>query len=336
MVSGAYLPEARTELGVTFLQDETSRDSISTLSQALRPDRSLVPRGDTPLREIDIAQLEAPPAEYRHQRRENEYMELIRRGATPLMCETFHLEFSYSGGIYAWADDEMFREFSGSLIRPGDVWKIHLGRCISLDADDLDGSAFIDGLLEDALLYPHKGSWTLMKHERWHTVQEAPGIWVTRLQALRPDGADTDEMSEADYEVDNEDYDPDKILESCPPAESIIRPDQYSVSDDDLDNVSDIEDLGFFNPEGRDTVWDSGEEEVDELVDDDQNSNSISVDDGPIEEEIDKEDDDVTIDDSDEAGSDFESDEVLSGDEQLLADAKAFLPDILITHIFSA
>ncbi|KAF8883874.1 hypothetical protein CPB84DRAFT_178281 [Gymnopilus junonius] len=144
-----------------WLPDESTQSTVSIISQASHPNRSLIPCGDTFLREIDIDHSEGPPGEYHSPYqtlyREEECWELIRHGATQLMCKAFYLQFSYAEDIYAWADDEIFSECSGSLLRPGDVWKAHLGRPISFDADDLDGSAFIEGLLEDALLYPRPG-----------------------------------------------------------------------------------------------------------------------------------------------------------------------------------
>ena len=92
------------------------------------------------------------------------------------MIETFSLEFTPQDGIFAWADQELFDEFSGPAMKVGHKWRIHLGRKIMLDEDDLDGSEFVEGLLEDALLFP-------MDFARWETVQEVPGIWTTRMKA---------------------------------------------------------------------------------------------------------------------------------------------------------
>ena len=117
------------------------RNTESTINQAIHHDRSLVPRGNTPLLEDNgILLRHPPPVEYRQKNREDEYKELLRRGATRIMCETFHLEFSQQHGIYAWADPQLFEEFSGPEMENGDFWKIHLGRRISLDEDDEDGS----------------------------------------------------------------------------------------------------------------------------------------------------------------------------------------------------
>jgi hypothetical protein len=53
-------------------------------------------------------------------------------------------------------------------------------------------SAFIEGLVEDALCIPLRGS------ELWEFVEETSGIWVTRLR---------DRMDEDRYKYDNEDKD---------------------------------------------------------------------------------------------------------------------------------
>ena len=86
----------------------------------------------------------------------DEYTQLLRRGATRLMCETFYLEFTKEDGIFAWADQNLYEEFSGPLMLPGDFWKIHLGRRIELDEDDLDGGQFLEELLEDALYFANR------------------------------------------------------------------------------------------------------------------------------------------------------------------------------------
>jgi len=112
------------------------------------------------------------------------------------MCETFQLSFSEQDGIIAWADGDIYEQFSGPAMLKGDFWKIALGRRIELDEDDLDGSMFIEGLLEDMLLYPP--AWSTMnkyRNEGWETVEESPGIWITRLISARIMG-DTDGESE--------------------------------------------------------------------------------------------------------------------------------------------
>lgn len=99
------------------------------------------------------------------------------------MCETFFMEFTPQTGIIGWADAMLYDTFAGPAMQKGDFWKIHLGRRIDLDEDDLDGAHFIEGLLEDALLFPLRSDLSKRMHERWETVEETPGIWVTRPMA---------------------------------------------------------------------------------------------------------------------------------------------------------
>ncbi|KAJ6503510.1 hypothetical protein C8R47DRAFT_937322, partial [Mycena vitilis] len=132
------------------------------------------PRGDTPLREDEPYFLPSFYAKKPKPDGQNEYEELRRRGATRLMCETFHLEFDPDTGIIAWADGDIYDEFAGPLMQKGDFWKIMLGRRIELDEDDPDGSAFMEAVLEDALVFP------IISGCKWETVEESPGIWVTR------------------------------------------------------------------------------------------------------------------------------------------------------------
>jgi len=286
-------------------------DDRKTESQAIHPDRSLVPRGVTPVRDIEEA--EKPPPEYCASQyplhrpcREQEYHQLRERGATRLMCETFHLEFSYKGGIYAWADPELFDEFSGQKMRQGDHWKIHLGRRVALDNDDVDGSCFIEGLLEDALLFPYRDPQSARHFEMWETTEESPGIWVTRLKSHKEDDeddlecddeddlecddeddleCDKDDSNETDPESDEEDnlnvfeatYNRiDEALVNPPADDGPIRLDEYSFSEDDISEDDDYEmqDPGLAWHAGHpDRVWSSDEDEdeeedVDELDED--------------------------------------------------------------------
>ena len=122
------------------------------------------------------------------------------------MCETFHLSFSEEDGIIAWADDKIYEQFSGPAMLKGDFWKIHLGRRIDLDEDDLDGSMFIGGFLEDVLFYPPK--WPTVnkcRNEAWETVEESLGTWITRLMSARimgdSDGESENSSDAEDFEV---------------------------------------------------------------------------------------------------------------------------------------
>ena len=79
------------------------------------------------MHEIDIGNA-IVPAEYT--RREDMYYALLMRGATPEMCTRFKLRFYHELGIIAWADEELFEEFTGDLMEEGDLWQIYLGRCV--------------------------------------------------------------------------------------------------------------------------------------------------------------------------------------------------------------
>ncbi|KAL5513689.1 hypothetical protein ACEPAH_4088 [Sanghuangporus vaninii] len=102
------------------------------------------------------------------------------------MCETFCLERTQQKGIVAWADDELFKSFSGMSMKNGDNWKIYLGRRIHLDEDDIDGAQFIEYLLKEVLLFPSShprgplGLERAKREMRWVTEQETLGIWATR------------------------------------------------------------------------------------------------------------------------------------------------------------
>ncbi|KAG9219699.1 hypothetical protein CCMSSC00406_0005979 [Pleurotus cornucopiae] len=150
-------------------------DSISTNNEALNPDRTSHPRGTTPL--LDVRPHLIPPM---YVSREDEYEELLARGATRLMCGTFELQFRPRVGIIAWADQNIFDEFTGEGMKKGDRWKIRLGRCIQLDEEDLDGSQFVEDFLEDAVLFPLQFPLSNRVAERWETVEVTPGVWETR------------------------------------------------------------------------------------------------------------------------------------------------------------
>ncbi|KAF5329508.1 hypothetical protein D9619_009326 [Psilocybe cf. subviscida] len=171
--------------------------SISTDTHAINPDHSLIHGSDTSVRGINEDD-SRPPDEYRGRRR-SEHRELLSRGATRLMCETFHLEIMADGGIHAWVDWEIYRNFAFPQMQNGDFWKIHLGRRIQLDEEDLYGSMLIEDLSEQALMYPMP-SWTCNRTwEEWDTIEESPGIWLTRLKDRQEDDSyDYDDLSQDD------------------------------------------------------------------------------------------------------------------------------------------
>ncbi|KAJ2931994.1 hypothetical protein H1R20_g5105, partial [Candolleomyces eurysporus] len=178
-------------------------DSHPAHSQALSDDRQMAPRGTTPLLDIDLSGL-IPPPSYGDSRT-MEYYQLLRRGATEYMCEIFGLGFTEDEGIFAWANDFLFNEFSSDVMEEGDKWKIYLGRRIELDEDDDQGASFIEELLDDGVLFAPEGC-------RWATVKEGPNLWVTRpnskLPAYEADSDDEEEnIIHEDQECDEEDGD---------------------------------------------------------------------------------------------------------------------------------
>jgi hypothetical protein len=238
------------------------------------------------------------------------------------MCETFNLEFSEKDGIFAWADEDIYEQFSGPAMLKGDFWKIHLGRRIELDEDDLDGSMFIEGLLEDVLLYPPR--WCTVNKRRkevWETVEETPGIWVTRLMTSRiiadSDGESETSDAEGFEELPSELWAPGDMYEQAldatpaPVTGPVITSDEYELSGEEVDEGSDVEmmdDSGWAWKAGvPDAVW-ASESDEDEVIELDDNGARVSSQLGSV--------DDGT--DSDDVDSDFDSDEVLSGDDVVM------------------
>ena len=226
------------------------------------------------------------------------------------MCKTFHLSFSEQDGIIAWADSDIYEQFSGPAMLKGDFWKIALGRRVELDEDDLDGSMFIEGLLEDILLYPPE--WSTMKeyrNEGWETIEESPGIWITRLISARIMG-DSDSESENSNAEELEKRPPElwdsivmyeQLLDAPPTPDTgpVITLDGYELSDED--EKSGDSDVEMMDDSGEtwkagvpDAVW-ASESDEDEVVVSDNDASDL-----------------------DDADSDFDSDEDLSGDEEVV------------------
>ena len=190
------------------------------------------------------------PLEYRPRAcRKNEYLELRRRGATQLMCEEFHLEFTLEEGIYAWADSVLFEEFADpEVMQEGDFWKIHLGRRVVLEEDDHDGSKFIENILEDALLFPLFGPHGKDNSGKWETIEEEPGIWVTRLKTKQRalDGDDAATLSEEEEDVPEEavaqpadSADPADATDEAPVLGRMELKNEYELSDDESEDEDD-------------------------------------------------------------------------------------------------
>ncbi|KAF9526242.1 hypothetical protein CPB83DRAFT_908630 [Crepidotus variabilis] len=301
--------------------------SIGIENQAIHPDRSLVPRGTTPLLEFN-SEDEALPSEYHSDSfpyaRTEEYEQLRRRGATRLMCETFGLSFDFKDGIFAWADDDLFQEFSSPKMKTGDTWKIHLGRRIELEEDDFDGSAFMEGLLEDAIYFPLRDPFSTRDFEVWDTVKESPGVWVTKMKAHRPSeeedytpvqgrcfvfdpaSDDSDRWDCADVVVDHE----NRFLVDPPEHDGPLRANEYEIENDREEQMT--EELMDFYPDftHHDSVWAGVEEH-----EDDGNEGAAS----PTSKSLENEDQDQAIEDDttdDSFDSDFNSDEDMTGDER--------------------
>jgi hypothetical protein len=155
------------------------------------------------------------------------------------MCETFHLEYTEVKGIHAWADWEIYHHYAGPHMEKGDFWKIHLGRRVELDEEDLDGSMFIEDLLEDALMYPMRSKTCERTYDKWETIEEIPGIWLTRLQAHKEDDLDHDDILSEDDSSEHEcssqlseaTSDEDRELEN-PSGPAVHVLDEYSSGDD--------------------------------------------------------------------------------------------------------
>ncbi|KAJ7487641.1 hypothetical protein B0H11DRAFT_1103566 [Mycena galericulata] len=309
---------------LTFDVPVNIQDQSEYTNEAFNPDRVSEPRGSTPLRE---AERYSVPLSYSL----DQYEQLRRRGATRLMCEIFHLEFQPDVGITAWADGDIYEEFAGPLMQKGDFWKIQIGRRITLDEDDPDGSAFMEALLEDAMLFP------VISACKWETVEESPGIWVTRAIGIAPRSAasDSDEESNtsmATYEEASEVWERERELQDVALAPGYVAPAlpvqarHYETSDAESDGESDehmpVDDESV---EDGDDGWaweanvpDAGWGETLEVHLPDPEVGETDVE-GTLETSGDEIMDEDSEDDS--ADSDFDDDEVLSGDEGILATA---------------
>ena len=93
----------------------------------LHADRQTMHRGTTPTNDVD-PNVDDIPAMYVD--RKEMYLDLLSRGATREMCIRYQLRFHHGYGITAWADDDLFEEFSGDLMEGGDLWQIQLGRLV--------------------------------------------------------------------------------------------------------------------------------------------------------------------------------------------------------------
>ncbi|KAH6876494.1 hypothetical protein BKA70DRAFT_1448775 [Coprinopsis sp. MPI-PUGE-AT-0042] len=237
-----------------FEIEVTDEHSITVVSEAehvdrLRPSEAPEPEGPAlPLSHI-------PESWRRSEAEVAEYRQLIARGATPLMISTFSLRFTVEEGIVAHGDDTLFDEFSGPAMKDGDIWKIYLGNRVGLDPEDHDGSEFMEGLLEDAILFQQDSF-------RWETTKTGDGVWEMKpCKEFRKVWSDTDpdsdgeniegwqEEDEADggeWNSDSDDIGPSKYWESegClndPASEEAIVVNRYYDTDDDHEKENEAE-----------------------------------------------------------------------------------------------
>ncbi|KAG8946982.1 hypothetical protein FRC04_011278 [Tulasnella sp. 424] len=308
---------------------------VFTWDSYVHADRFPQPRGSTPLLEGDSTQYyflenwNGTPQMYES---------LMARGATRLMIVTFQMTFDEEEGIIAWADDEIYKQFSGPGMMNGDQWKIMLGRRIKLDVDDLDGSIFIEDLLEDAIVrrFPDNPTWETVR------VKENSNVWVTRPIGKRPeDGGMVFEDSDEEAgqgpkelkgkQVSNEGPVNDRIGGSESP---VLHFDDYEPSDVDPEDLPKIVEplLTIANTPAGDSDDDSDYDKdhwVSPEPDGEEQSTSNPEESGEdLKSEAADDDVEMRSSDSDPVGSDWDSDDDLSDDDvdNLKRQAKEWFP----------
>lgn len=129
----------------------------------------IVERGDSP-----------PPADIPANLRPLAYIqdphmfnELIARGATLAFCETWEATFDDKRGIIVRANAHLRWTYE-TIIEEGGSWTIWIGRRIELCSDDLDGSLFMEEILDLIFTEDHEGLWITYKEDQEGT------SWVTR------------------------------------------------------------------------------------------------------------------------------------------------------------
>jgi len=296
--------------------------SVNTEDAELQSDRVLAQRGTTPLRtcyEDDKIPLNYHGSHY-------EYREMLRRGATRLMIATFNMGYHAETGLVVWADETLYQRWTKDPMKKGDFWKIMLGRRIRLSPDDLDGSEWMDDFLDDIF-----GPQAPVSYK---TFEESPGIWVTMPNAVGLRAAERDFMGESpvhvraplpvvvppdfasdcytESESDDVDMDGGKHEDGTEDAatEEIRDPvkheDDYETDgshDDNSGTQSDEEILYLADePESTDQEEDVGNDKREPLPRNEHWETHM-----PVAFQPDS--------DSDRPGSDWDSDEILSGDE---------------------
>jgi len=223
--------------------------------------------------------------------RHAEYVQLRKRGASIQMCHEFSLSFKPDTGIVAVLTPEIKEIFGGPDMQEEDTWELYLGRRVTLDEGDEDGSDFIIGLLEDALFYEQLPCISA-GHPRdlWKTMKLVgrPNVWATRPTKKHIcykgfDGIDQDhdesdselEKDAAPEEVERWYNNPNNRLTAedralvTPFVERgpTRRQDEYEMTDvEDLetddDGDPDVADPGYaFNPRFGHTNWSDGEDD---------------------------------------------------------------------------
>uniref|UniRef100_A0A0W0GAT4 Uncharacterized protein n=1 Tax=Moniliophthora roreri TaxID=221103 RepID=A0A0W0GAT4_MONRR len=227
--------------------------------------RASVPRGSTPLLDLDPARLRPDTVAYEYVDRIDEYRNLLARGATRMMCETFYLTYSEDSGIWLEMKDDLLDEWAGPIMLNSGSgllsWKVCLGREIRLDGDgsDQDGSHYIEEFLEEALLFGGRTS-----DEAVEPYHNDTGIRMLGFEYIgwEEDWADIKEVAKNDYDSDN----PGDEDEECPLS-------------DDQDGKAQLgwDGEGGYGPDGS-----RGDEEnksdSDELMDDEPDSEGDSFD----------------------------------------------------------
>ena len=266
-------------------------------------------------------------------RANEEYVALLSRGATRGMCVRYHLEFTNATGIVAWADEELYDTYAGPEMRDGDFWKIYLGRRIELEEDDNDGSEFINDLLEEVLLFPL----SLRVPERWETVEERPGIWATRPLVHRNAEEEEDEWDIKSVNSWEEGYAKQENIGNKFNIGPVKHYEDYDTVDDNASDVCEQEELpddlaflagapdaGYYPTiagsepvevvEASAGIYDSwATHEVHESHEDAER---------PVEQSV-STPSTVTDDEASTVDEDFDSQEELSGDEDILRVGRA-------------
>ncbi|KAH6907743.1 hypothetical protein BKA70DRAFT_1562847 [Coprinopsis sp. MPI-PUGE-AT-0042] len=313
-----------------------SMSTLATVSDAEHIDRLPPSKTAAANLDADLLPLSRIPASWQTSEADiAEYRQLIVRGATTLMISTFSLHFDPQEGIIAYADDTLFDEFSGPAMKDGDVWKIHLGSRVELEPEDHDGSEFIEGLLEDAMLF-------LPSIRRWSTKKVQDGVWVTKPSKrlskawteeydCNSDDSDWESGSGAegakgdggewDSDEDNlevaESWEPEECLNDAETEEPVLV-NRYYESDASSGEEDEGGDMDDTQPSSS-TLTDVKEEEPGEKVTNEADVNMDSA----TEDASSQSDGDV-------CGSDWDSDEELSGDDMAMLITEAVHADCRI------